>query len=563
MRRALNVVEQRWRQGVALIAAAIVAIETILILLTSTVTFSSTQFAIDLWFTIDSMWRATSGQVPNVDFHGAIGPLFYGIYALTGTVTPFSVVMMLRADLLVGLLGAALTVAILWRRAPVEAIALLALIAFGAAVTGHEMGSGQFDRFYSFLAPYNRWGWALVVPAAAGALIPGRRTAPSVIFVGLIGAALLFLKMSYFFAFVLICLGGYGLDWFEGRGRPIAILSVLIPLLCAGVFLIVAPAMVEGYVSDLGQAASINSLRVNKLALSVPEAGIFAAASVLVLYLAGGWTSRRDWPGLARVLVAVGGGAMILAQNHDRSEAPMYSAALAIAYAVGRCHSRRRGPATDGRGPDIAASARAGGEAVVAYSAATILAAPVLFASLFSPVFQYLAIDSGEIHAFEAFDGTPLAALRLKDLALRNSKPDGVTVIRNAELPTLSCAWLSCLVMRRTASGVVSLRQLGLPSATRILTLDFSNPYPAIFRTADPRFGYSWYDYGRSWTAAFGPSPARLFSEADVVMEPLFNGPNDPVAAPYTAALPQTYRLAETTPYWRIWVKPSVLAARS
>lgn len=537
--------------AVALLAAAIIVVEMVMILTTRVLTYSSTQFVNDLWFTIDSMWRATSGQLPNVDFHSPIGPVFYGVYALTAQLMPFSAVMMLRADLLVGIVATVLTVAILWRKVPTEAVALMALLAFGAAVTGHEMGTSQFDRYYSFLAPYNRWSWALVIPAAAGALIPMRRTALAASLIGMIGVLLLFLKLSYFIVFIGFCVAGFGLDWVEGRGRLVTATLILVTVLLALIVLIAAPTMVHGYFADIANAASINALRVNKIALSAPEAAIFFAAGLLVLHLAGGLQGWRDWTSVARVAVAVGGGVLILLQNHDRSEAPMYAVALVIAYAVGRQHWAP-GSAAVSQKPQL-----------LSFCLVAIMAAPTLMASLSSAPFQYVAIRSGELHAFKEFQGTPVANLRLKDLTLADNRQANLMLIEAPELKALNCALIACTAMGRTAEGVTALRQLGVPPGSRILALDFSNPFPAIFGTPDPRFNYSWYDYGRSWTEAFGPEPAKLFSEADIVMEPLFNGPYDQLRRVYGGSLPRFYRLAKTTPSWRIWIKPTMTAGRS
>lgn len=542
-----------WQVVFAGLVVLLLAVEGAIVLDTPTLTYSSNQFVIDLWFTLDSMWRAVGRQVPNVDFHSPIGPAFYAVYALVGQVTPFALVMMLRADLLVGLVAAGSTFAMLWRRAPVEAVALLALIAFCAAVTGHEMGSGPFDRFYSFLAPYNRWGWALIVPAAAAMLIPTRRGAVATVLAGMLGAFLLFLKLSYFIVFVGFCLVSIGLDLVEARARLSGVLLLVVPVVLTVVVYVLAPAMTAGYAHDVAQVAAINSIRLNKIALSVPEAGITAIAALLVLRLAGGLRRGGDWPDAVRVLVAVGGGALILLQNHDRSEAPVYGAALVIAYAIGRV--RHADALAHGR----SASDEASG--FVAFAMALVMVAPTLFSGLFSPMFQWSALRSGEIHAFAAFDGTPLSTLRLKDLSLPDVQPVGVTRIGPRRLPRLECTQEACAVMKRTADGVVALRNLRLRQGSRVLALDFSNPFPAILGTPVPRFGYSWYDYSRSWTEAFGPTPERLFAEADVTLEPLFNGSHDQMRRVYSGSLPRFYRLVAQTPYWRVWAKPGVVEA--
>jgi hypothetical protein len=537
---------EAWRWAIAALVLFVILGEVLLILTTHTTIISSKQYTSDIWFVFDSMWRASLGQRPNVDFQSSIGPAFYLVYRLTAQLFPFSLEMMMRADLLVGCTTALLTALILRGKAQVETVALLALLAFGVTVSGHEMGAGLYDRSYSFLAPYNRWSWGLMVPAAAGLLLPAReeRVLPNVL-LGLIGTFLLFLKVSYFAAFAGLAVVGLLLDARQTRRGWLRALALILPPLMAALIYSFGADTVRGYAHDLHSAAAINPIRLNKIVTSFPEAALSLALALLVLVIGQGGLSVRRWRDPVRLVALIGAGGAILMQNHDEADVPLYLVALILAYALG--WATRREPVDQ----DME---RAGCSlpSAPAFLLVALICAPALFADLFSPVFQKIGAASGEIYHFAAFDGTPMAGFRLKDLNIGGQRVRTGPDIDPAEGRTLSCAWPACEDVERLDDGLVALRRLA-PHAGAVLALNFSNPYPALLRAPAPRYGVSWWDFGRSFNDASAPRPARLFQEVDVVMEPRFNGPHDQVVRIYGPALPRFFTLVGETPAWRIW----------
>lgn len=524
--------------GLALLA---ILLETVLVLSAHTVLISSHEYMNDFWFLLDAMWRVAQGQQSSVDFHSPIGPAFYGVYRVVEGWSPFTLLTMVRADLLVALVVVLLCVLLLRGHATIETVALFALLGFSVAISGRELGANVIQRSYSFLAPYNRWGWALMIPALAGLLLSGRRLAAwQAVLLGLVGTFLLFMKLSYFAVYLGLAIAALVLRDDAWPRRWSGVIPILLPALATVLFSLIAPAAVHGYFQDLQGAAAINPLRFGKLFQSAPEAALFLGFGLFILFL-GGRLHRRVWRDFTCVVLAIGAGSAILLQNHEIADVPLYAAALILAYALSRRPEAARAvpaaPSTWSGAPALALT--------------LLLCAPTLFGNLFSPVFQLIGERTGQVYRFTIFAGTPMEAFRLKDLELSLMRDDS-PVLAAGELQNIDCYWPACENIKHVENGLLALRAIA-PHPRSILSLDFGNPFPALLHVSSPRNAVSWFDYGRSFDAHTGPQPVELYRTSEIVMVPLFKGPNDKVVQLYAADLPHYYTKIAQTADWAIW----------
>jgi hypothetical protein len=197
----------QWTGGILLVAAGVFAL--LLALPGQTVT---TVYVNDLFIFLDGAYRIDQGQVPNRDFHTALGPLTFYLpwlgYRLSGTLggampVGVALLLVLFAPLLVHVLGSRL------RSAVALPFGLFVLL-----VIAVPMNLGESIRGLSFAMYYNRIGWA-----ALGVLLvmycPPSRPSRAQAWLDLGSAAaltllMLFLKATYgavalaFLAFMLL-----------------------------------------------------------------------------------------------------------------------------------------------------------------------------------------------------------------------------------------------------------------------------------------------------------------------------------------------------------------------
>jgi hypothetical protein len=520
------------------LVAIIIVIEALAILGTFKLSFTSQYYFEDFQFMLDSGWRMASGQTPGVDFSSPIGPAFYAPYALVYRLIPFSLHGFILADLLIGSIAAAATWLTLRRALPGEAVAVLALLAFLTATSVRELGTGIELASYSFLAPYNRWGWALAIPAVFAVLVPAR----SSVFwrslaAGALGAALLLLKVSYFAVFVAVALAAALLD-LEGPGRRRRMVERLaglgLPIATVPLALmLVAPAMMKGYVHDLISVAAANSLdRKFKIIETVPAASLTLGAALFVLWLAGGLQGKRDWRNIARVALAVGASELILLQNHDWTGPPLATAALVFAYGLGFAES-------DASGPLQALTRRP-----ASFLAALVLIAPPLAADLVTPLAQFVR-QFGEPAPLEPLAPTPLRDLRFAWWY----SPLGRGLPRVSELPR--CHAASCESLRIMLDGMDALHRAGAVRGP-ILSFSFANPFPALTGTPSPRHSLAWWHFKRTYDERHTPPPSLLLAEPDVVMQQLTEG-GDLMMRVYGPALRAGFHPVAENEHWRVW----------
>jgi hypothetical protein len=171
----------------------------------------TTKYVNDLFVFLDGAHRVLAGQVPNRDFHSALGPLSYYLPAagmwLGGS---YGAAMPIGVALAVLALGATAALILRARLRPTIAIPLALYLLLVAAV---PINLGEPIRSLSFAMFYNRIGWAAlglllvmyVRPVSSG---PGQEALDAVSAAALV-LLLVYLKISYGlvgFAFLVLLL---------------------------------------------------------------------------------------------------------------------------------------------------------------------------------------------------------------------------------------------------------------------------------------------------------------------------------------------------------------------
>jgi hypothetical protein len=483
----------------------------------------------DMFFVADSIWRSYLGEIPHVDFQTPIGQAFYWPYALVSELSGASILDILRANVVVGLFLLLLALAVLPQRLSPLLLFLATATIVTTALTGRSVDAGIFT--YDFLAPYNRWGWALAILAAfIVALRPehdresARRQIVDAACLGAILAILYYLKLSYFGGIAVLSVGAAML-------RILSLKTFLLAALAA--FLIVAVVeMLFGnnglYLSELRRAAEINAsegrglFRVVRTLVSLAVGAAFGAAALLIILASDRFTGARDWIGtwwrpLIMLALIIGAAAAIRTQNHARWELGMFGAALIVAAEYAR---RRRAvlerPEQGGAGGPgwrrIAASLLLAigtvtiplldGASILAHTIESRIAAPCSAPVLRgTPMERLLFPREDLLQAYPRRGAAALCSPILTQPAAPGDAPYG-----------------DIADYRRMLWTVPALRREARPKDV-ILALEFANPYPFIFRSPPPKGALIWFDLGRSYSSQIHPDPGRLLSGTDIVVQ--------------------------------------------
>jgi hypothetical protein len=159
----------------------------------------TTAYVNDLFIFLDGAHRVASGQVPNRDFHTALGPLVYYIPAV-GLLLSGHLGGAMPVGIAVFLLFAAPVVAhVLTSR--LEPIIALPFAAFLLLIVAAPLNLGEGVTSLSFAMFYNRLGWVLLATLLVMALPPKRPAPrqlwPDALSAAILVGAMLYLKISY------------------------------------------------------------------------------------------------------------------------------------------------------------------------------------------------------------------------------------------------------------------------------------------------------------------------------------------------------------------------------
>lgn len=496
--------------------------------------FSNHTYLMDIWVVMDGANRIAHGQLSSIDYPNPIGPFFTWILGLATVLRGVTIQALPMANALVAILAIAASILMLRRQVTPLALALCALIAAAAAVSPRETQSTFAELETSFLAPYNRWGWALLAPVALRLLAPAHRPDfLGAMVLGAVTAGLLLLKVSYGAAAIGLLIAAAVLRPGGWRDLAGAVPGCLIALAVVEI----TTGQVSANWADLVAISSLpqSGLRIGRLPRLAGEAGIYAGAALLILALRseGSGAPFRDWTTLRAALLLLAGagaGAAILMQNHDYYGATLYPLTLVAAAEWAGLRRMLSGDLA----PDMPSGSRILASGVLLL---TVLTARVPLTDIGLVTAQHYWVRvTPEV---PALSGTPLADLRIDP----------------AQVPkdSVGCRSVTCSTLDWVAKGQGLLRAAGAdaPEAGAVLTLSFSNPFPILMGAGSPPHVPLWLDFGRSFGSETLPLPERFFNGVSFIILMPGSGLSQWPEA-YAAYVSSRFAPAGTTGDWQI-----------
>ncbi|HEY8381275.1 MAG TPA: hypothetical protein VIL09_03895 [Microvirga sp.] len=478
----------------------------------------TTKYVNDLFVFLDGAHRIDQGQIPNRDFHTALGPLTYYIPALglwlSGTMGGAMPVGM-------ALLLVALAPAAAWilgsRLRPAIGIPLAVYLVLVLAVPANL---GESIAALSFAMFYNRIGWTALGLLLVLYLPPRHAQAGQPVLDGLCASGLvllmLYTKISYgavgigFLVFLLLDPRQRG--WAAGALAGIAAACLAIEFVWRGSVSHITDIMMAGRVSGgLGTPDRVLEILLRNLADYI----LFAIFVVLALARTRGF---RDFLFFG---FCAGSGFVLIAQNFQHWGIVTLGAGAAVGAEI---LARRDGV------PGQRQSAFAGINLVllglVLPSIAHLSATLLLHAGL-------AASHRGASVPLPKFEG-----IRLVQLWHGGDHPAFSRYLASIE------------------DGARALEDIqGSPA--RVLVLDFVSPFAAGLGLRPVAGDNTWHHWGRTIDETHFPPPERLFQDATVVLEPKFpieawtaNGMREV----YAETLQSRYRLSHETADWKVYV---------
>mgnify|MGYP001793351771 CR=1 FL=1 len=508
----------------ALAAGAVHALSLAVIVLAATaqgLVFDAPTYLGDLWTAFDAIGKAHQGARSSIDYFNPIGPVYeWGLQAALAVREPSASVLPL-ANAMIGALALGAAVLMLAGRVSALTVALTGLIAVSVAVSPRDSDTLFVQGSASFLAPYNRWGWALFVPVMCffAAPIKARDIVGAVVAGGLI-ALMLLLKPTY----GLAALGMVAVSAVLQRGRwrdaAIAVGAMLVVLAA----LQVLTGQVSGYLSDLGETARMDQtgLRWIKLLYQLAEVGLFLLIALLVFYIAqprdAPWPSPYLWRPLLLILAVGGAGWMVMMQNHHATEAAVYLLMPLLA-------------------AEWSGLLRAGATAQVSRSRIGWVLL-IFLVTLARPL-----TDSGFVLAQNA----QLARLD-RDTHLAGGYMHDLIVHRR---------WRRINDYQRMLSGLELLRANGadVADAGTVLALNFSNPFPFLLGRPAPSGVPIWTHIGRSISERQHPPAGEFFDGVDYLMLARGELSGEAVADIYRETIAAEFEEQDDDAYWRLFVR--------
>jgi hypothetical protein len=524
---------ERGRRLLAVAVFAATAAMALLSLFATGVLFDAKTYLGDLWTAFEAINKAEHGLRSSLDYFSPIGPAHDWIYAAAIALRGASASTIPVAGGLAALMAVALGLVMLGRRVSMLGLSLALFAAVTTAVSPREIDAPFFSLTLDYLAPYNRWAWALFIPVALRLAVPTRdRDLAGAVAAGLAIAVLLMLKITYGAA-ALGLLGLAAVLQVE-RWREVAV--TLVAMLAALTAAELLTGQVTPYVSDLAMAARMesNGLRILEL---VAQSGEMALACLLGLFFLAMTVRDEDATiaFLARpavMILAVGGaGGAVLMQNHYKTEAALYCILPLIAVEWTGFLAQVRARVGERR-----AGTR---EATMLIALALVVLRPGLIdaGSLIDQQVEFLqkGVDP-------KLAGTPGRDLRVHP---QHTGEQGSP-----------CSGGTCKDYARMISGLAMLREAGAgrDNAGAVLALNFSNPFPFLLDRPSPTASPIWLHHERSFSEATHIPPETLFAGVGYVMI----GKSEPNAARleeiYEPYLGERYAPAAENESWRLLI---------
>jgi len=500
----------------------------------------------DMSIQLDGAWRIVHGQIPNVDFRAVIPPATLELSALGILLGSSSAACITTGNLLLFLALTPYAWVTARRRFSAAYACLFAIFVGLMVLAPRPLGDKIAAASYAML--YNRQGYALlsvIVVSILVPLLPGvvKRPALGGLGVGVLLALLAFSKLT-FFAVAVAAIGLHVL--FDRR----AWVSVMPAVLIGSIGTVVLLHAITGldFMAYLRETEAIGRVYVQGKWKDVIEVAfknldqLFVVAALALLCARepnGNRQNSQTW-GKGTLLFSIGflctSALVLTATSAQRFELP-----LCVVAGLMCIEWLRRGDTdrTDAGG----VSTRTG------YVFGAIILAPLLFGPLIGKDAGALlrAVRSnvgGNAQSVRVVEGFNSEALR--DFLILNDR----TVVSE-----LTPSQPASVYPGQVNDGIELLRQhVGRDS--RVIALDFSNPFPFALQLPPARGGSTSWLLNGSFSKRDYPAPTVVFGDADLVMIPSYERNGSTVAALkdiYGTYLERNFRRIGQTGIWMLY----------
>jgi len=504
--------------SVAMLVVAMAAVCALLLALPGqTVT---TKYLNDLFIFLDGVHRITQGQVPNRDFHTALGPLVYYVptagYWLSGHLggampVGMALLILAIAPAAAHILGSRLRPAI-----------ALPLALFLLLVVAVPINTGESIHALSFAMFYNRIGWS-ILGFLLVMYLPPERPRPHQLLLDTLCAAflivlMLYMKISYGvvgLAFlVLMLLDPRQRAWAAAAIALVLATGLAVEFFWGGSAAHIADLLLAGRVS--GSPDSIDRLGY-MLFRNLADYTLFVLLAALAL-----WRTRsiRD---LLFFGFCASSGFMLIMQNFQLWGVITLAAGAAVAVEI---QARADGPIADRKRRSVTAGSQ------------------LLLLAFLLPVMVHNAAALG-LHA-----------------ALASTKQGQVLPMPNFDRIRLVRLWTEgdfptfTRYLESLEDGARAIENLG-QEAGQVLVLDFVGPFSAGLGLKPPYGDSTWYHWGRTVNEDNYLPAGSVLRDVEVIMEPKW--PIEAATAEglrrlYDGHLADHFELARETADWKIYV---------
>jgi hypothetical protein len=471
----------------------------------------------DLFIFLDGAHRIASGQIPNRDFHTALGPLSFYIpawgYWLSGTMGG---AMPSGMALITLVLAMPIAHVLSSRLRPLLAIPFGLFLLLVLAV---PLNLGESITALSFAMFYNRIGWAALGALLVMYLRPERCRPWQEGLDALCAAALTLVMLYTKITYGLVALAFLTFLLFDSRQRrwvAAAIALILISSIGIEAFWRSTPA----YIADLIMSAQVSGSR-SPASLTVTFIRHLADYTLLGIFAALVLLRTRNLRDLLFFGFCTIPGVLIQNQNSQPwGILTIHAGAAVAAEMVIRLqvqHSSQKFPS-----PSFAAGV------------------PLLLMAMILPIILHNAMALGLHSALAAtrtgtaFDLPKFAEIRLISPWMSTKKTLMHTYLESIE------------------SGARALESL--PEAPiKVSVLDFANPFSAGLGLLPPRGDSAWLHWNRNVNASHFTPPEEFFADVNILMLPKWGINHAPLRELYRAYVDSAFEPLRDTEGWAIY----------
>ncbi|MCJ8518800.1 hypothetical protein ABID21_001689 [Pseudorhizobium tarimense] len=476
-------------------------------------------FTNDVLIFLDGAHRIAWGQLPNRDFHSALGPLVFYIpavgYWLSGSLGAAMPVGM--AVLLVAFLAPAIRIL----QARLRTSIALAFGGFLVLILAAPINLGSPLSLLSFAMFYNRIGWAALGLLLVMYIRPRQATHAGDLADAAAAAVLLLLQFYTKATYGLVSIGFLAFMLLDRQQRS-WVLGALLLTIAGAAFVELAWRGTWQHVEDLAAAARVSGGRdlfafVRSALNNLADITVYAIAAAVIV-----WRTRSVRDLLFYCFCAVSG-ILILNQNaHGWGIITLYSGAAVATESACRLLSRKP--------PDGTSDSASAGNGLPLLLAFFLLPPSVHHASVLALHARLAMINAG----------TSLHLPKLEDLRL---------VAPGASPDTFMSRYHESIT-----KGSRLMQSLS-PPPERVVVLDFVNPFSAGLGLRPPIGDSAWLHWGRNVDEKTHLPPEALLADAEIVMIPKVGINSTPLQQIYGPFISREFDLLQESDTWIVYRK--------